>query len=294
MTNQGNNDPIHGIDMQAGPSEDGLALFSMDACLSVAEGDSRANCAAAEAYAAEANAAEAGGVAAGSGKTHDVTDFVRGRLRRDTGLLAEIAESARKRRIPVCHPEVAALLRVLVRIRCAMRILEAGTAVGFSAATMALAQPAGGIVDTMELDPAMADEAEDNLRALALSSRVRVLRGDAADTMQCLHTPYDLIFLDAAKGQYPDYLAEALRLLAPDGVLIADNVLCRGLVAREQVPHKHRTIHGRLRSFLDSLLDDPSLETSLLEIGDGVTVTVRVDGTNTVPEPDSDIPQEEP
>lgn len=206
--------------------------------------------------------------------------FARALMDREEGPLAEISRSARSRNIPICLPETLALLRVLVRIRKPLRILEAGTAVGHSAAVMALAQPATGIVDTMEIDPRMAGEAEENLRRLGLDQRVRVLEGDASDIMQCLTTPYDLIFLDAAKGQYPEYLKEARRLLSPDGVLVSDNVLYKGLVALSEVPHKHRTIRNRLHEFLTGIIEDPELDTSLLDIGDGIAITVlRQDAT---------------
>jgi predicted O-methyltransferase YrrM len=213
-------------------------------------------------------------------QTDAMTEWIRSRLDHDEGYLLEMALQARAKHIPICLPETAALLKVLVRMAAPMRILEAGTAIGYSAAIMSMCQPLGGILDTMEIDEDMAEQADNHLTALGLSKRVRVLRGDAADTMQCLQTPYDLIFLDAAKGQYMNYLTEALRLLTPNGLLICDNVLYKGLVAASEVKHKHRTIQTRLVHFLDELLHHPSFETSLLQIGDGITLSVRKNGGN--------------
>lgn len=210
--------------------------------------------------------------------TEVMTEWIRSRFNQDEGLLADMAQHARTHFIPICFPETAALLKVLVRMAAPMRILEAGTAIGYSAAIMSMCQPLGGILDTMEIDEEMVEQANKNLKALGLTNRVRILPGDAADTMQCLQTPYDLIFIDAAKGQYMTYLTEALRLLTPNGLLICDNVLYKGLVVEEDVGHKHRTIQSRLVHFLDELLHHPNLETSLLQIGDGITLSVRKNG----------------
>ena len=202
--------------------------------------------------------------------------FLRRTLRPAEGFLAEMEESARVRRIPVCQPETAAFLRFLVTSGQPDRILEIGTAIGFSTGVMALFKSKDGIIDTVEIDEDRADEAERNFHMLGIAPRVRVIRGDAREVLACLSGEYALVFLDAAKGQYPDYLDSALGLVRPGGVLVADNVLYKGLTAQAgPVPHKHRTIAARLRQSLSALCQNPSFETAILPVGDGVAVACR-------------------
>ncbi|MCX7773971.1 MAG: O-methyltransferase, partial [Clostridia bacterium] len=169
------------------------------------------------------------------------------------------------------------LLKVLIHLHKPVRVLEAGTAIGYSASVMALAMPQNGCIDSMEIEEDMADIAETNIHAMGLSSRIRVLRGDALEIMKCLSTPYDMIFLDASKGQYGEYYSEAMRLLKTGGLLVSDNVLYKGLVTQTgPVEHKHRTIAVKLRDYLNTLCTDERLETSLIPIGDGLAVSVKL------------------
>ncbi len=207
----------------------------------------------------------------------EIDDFIRSSIKREKGVLQEMEEYARERFIPIIPPETAAFLKVLIQIRKPLRILEAGTAIGYSAAVMAGAMAEDGIIDTIEIDEAMSAMAMSNLNKIGLDKRVRVLLGDALDVMQCLITPYDFIFLDASKGQYTQYLDECLRLLKPGGVLVSDNILYKGLVAQEEpVMHKHRTIAVNLREYIHRLCSHDMLETSIVPIGDGLTVSVKL------------------
>ena len=211
-----------------------------------------------------------------SGSPTPLENFLRRTLRPAEGILADMEISAGKRNIPVCRPETAALLRFLVAVTQPGRILEIGTAIGYSTSVMAMSQPDGGRIDTLEMDEARADEAEENFRLLGLSGRINLLRGDALEILPCLTTPYDLIFMDAAKGQYPEYLDHCTRLMVSGGVLVADNVLFMGLsIMEDPVPHKHRTIAVRLRQFLKELCGNPAYETSILPVGDGVAVACK-------------------
>jgi predicted O-methyltransferase YrrM len=208
----------------------------------------------------------------------EIDGFIRSSIKREPGILREMEEYARERFIPIIPPETAAFLKVLIQIRKPLRILEAGTAIGYSSAVMAGAMAEDGIIDTIEIDEAMSATAISNLKRLGLDKKVRVLMGDALDVMQCLTTPYDFIFLDASKGQYSQYLDECLRLLKPGGVLVSDNILYKGLVAQEEpVMHKHRTIAVNLRDYIHKLCNHDKLETAIIPIGDGLTVSVRLD-----------------
>ncbi len=202
--------------------------------------------------------------------------FLRRTLRPAEGFPAVMEASARERHIPVCQPETAALLRFLVSSNKPARILEVGTAIGFSTVLMAACQMPDGRIDTIEMDESRADEAESNFKQMGLSGRIHLLRGDAGEILPCLSTPYDFIFIDAAKGQYPDYLDSCMKLVRPGGVLVADNVLFMGMTAMEGfVPHKHRTIAVRLRQCLEDLCRNPDFETAILPVGDGVAVAYR-------------------
>ncbi len=202
--------------------------------------------------------------------------FLRRMLRPAGGFLAEMEADARARHIPVAMPETAALLRWLSSAIRPARVLEIGTAIGFSTALLASGQPETGILDTIELDPDLAEEARRNLDRLALAGRVRVLTGDARDILPCLTVPYDLVFVDAAKGQYPELLPDLTRLVAAGGTLASDNVLFMGLPhATDKVPHKHRTIAVRLEAYLKALCTNKDFETAILPVGDGVALSCR-------------------
>jgi predicted O-methyltransferase YrrM len=209
----------------------------------------------------------------------EVDSFLRSVLQRETGYLKEMEQYAQSHYVPIILPETASLLKVLIGLLKPLRILEAGTAIGYSASIMAMAMPEAGIIDTIELDEDMAQRARENIRNLGLEGRIRVLQGDALEVMQCLSTPYDMIFLDAAKGQYLEYFPEAMRLLKKGGLLVSDNVLYKGLVTCTQpLPHKHRTIAVKLRTYLNNLCTDDRLVTSILPIGDGMALSLKKGG----------------
>lgn len=211
----------------------------------------------------------------------EVDSFLRSVLQRETGHLAEMEAYAACHYVPIIPPETASLLKVLINLYKPLRILEAGTAIGYSASVMALNMPENGIIDTIELDEDMAQKARDNIKTLGLEHNIRVLQGDALEVMQCLTTPYDMIFLDAAKGQYLEYFPEAMRLLKTGGLLVSDNVLYKGLVTRtDPLPHKHRTIAVKLRTYLNNLCRDPRLVTSILPVGDGMALSFKKGDTN--------------
>ncbi len=196
---------------------------------------------------------------------------------RQTDLLFALRERAREGKIPVVRPETAALLKILIMLRRPARVLEVGTAIGYSAILMASFLPVAPHIDTVELDPERVLEARSHIRDAGLESAVRVIAGDAAEVLPCLQTPYDLIFLDGPKGHYLEYYDELLRLLAPNGVLFCDNVIFYGKIfdKPEEAPHKHRTIVANMRAFLERLSSDDRLNTAILRLEDGVAVSVR-------------------
>lgn len=207
----------------------------------------------------------------------EIDSFIRSLISREKGIYKEMEEYARALFIPIVPPETAALLKVLTRIHRPQKILEAGTAIGYSALIMAEASDVDTRIDTIEINEQTADIAEKNIAKLGYAKKIKVIRGDALEVMQCLTSTYDMIFLDASKGQYIEYLSECLRLTAKGGVIISDNVLYKGLVAQDGIiVHKHRTIATRLKEYLGKLCNNPELETAVIPIGDGMAVSYRL------------------
>ena len=132
------------------------------------------------------------------------------------------------------------------------------------------------IIDTIEIDAEMASTAAFYIKKASLEGAIRIINGEALDVLQCLNKPYDLIFLDAAKGQYPQFLPHCLRLISVNGILLSDNVLYGGLVAKQgRIEHKHRTIANRLREYLEELFAMDNLVTSVVPIGDSIAISFR-------------------
>ncbi len=196
----------------------------------------------------------------------------------DDPLCGPIAEDARRRGIPIVKRETGAFLKVLVAMRRPGAILEIGTAVGYSVILMAAAAPKDCHIITIEKDAARAFEARDNVRLAGFSERITVVCADADRFLPTLdEEAYDLVFLDAAKGQYGKWLPQLLRILRPGGVLIADNVLQDGTVleSRFALERRNRTIHARMREFLWELKHEKQLVSAILPVGDGAAIAVK-------------------
>ena len=194
-----------------------------------------------------------------------------------SALLEEIEMSAHQNRVPIIRKEMESFLRVLIKIQKPENILEIGTAVGYSALVMAEAMTEGGTLTTIENYDKRIPIARENFKKAGEDGRITLLEGDAADVLKTLHGPFDFVFMDAAKGQYAVYMEEVLRLLVPGGVLVCDNVLQEGdlVASRFAVERRNRTIHKRMRQFLLDLKRSDAFETSIIPIGDGVTLSVR-------------------
>ena len=198
-------------------------------------------------------------------------------LPEETGFAAEMRLTAEQERIPILRRDSAALLRVLTRMHRPARILEVGTAIGYSAFLMVSVLRTPPHIDTVEIAPDMVCRARRNFTQGGVSGCIRVINGDAAEVLPALQHPYDMIFLDGAKGQYLRLYEEIRRLLNPEGLLVCDNCIFYGKIntAPEAAPHKHRTIIANMREFLQRLTSDPEFQTVVLEAGDGMAVAVR-------------------
>ena len=191
--------------------------------------------------------------------------------------LMQLEEEAHKNFVPVIRAETQNLLKLLLAMNCPERILEVGTAVGFSALLMEYYNPVACKITTIENYAKRIPIARENFIRAGKQNVIELLEGDAAEVMKGLTELYDFVFMDAAKGQYIHFLPEVLRLLAPGGVLVSDNVLQDGdiIESRFAVTRRNRTIHKRIREYLYELTHMEMLTTSVLPIGDGVTVSVR-------------------
>ncbi len=192
-------------------------------------------------------------------------------------LLERIEAEALAARVPIIRKETQSFLKTLLVLKKPRKVLEIGTAVGFSALLMSAYLPEGGHITTIENYEKRIPIARENFRQAGKEGMISLIQEDALAVMKELTEAYDLIFMDAAKGQYIHYLPEAVRLLAPGGVLVSDNVLQGGdvLESRFAVERRDRTIHSRMREYLYELKHHDQLQTSILPLGDGVALSVR-------------------
>ena len=195
----------------------------------------------------------------------------------ESEIIEKIEQEALDMRVPVIRKETQSFLKVLLLIKKPLRILEIGAAVGFSAILMSEYMPEGGRITTIENYDKRIPIARRNFERAGKAGQITLLVGDALAVMKMLPGPYDFIFMDAAKGQYIQYMPEALRLLAPGGLLVSDNVLQDGEIAESRfaVERRNRTIHSRMREYLYQLKHDVRIQTSILPLGDGIALSVR-------------------
>ncbi len=195
----------------------------------------------------------------------------------ESPLLEEIERRALADHVPIIRKETQSFLKVLLQIERPAKILELGTAVGFSALLMSACAPEGCHITTIENYAKRIPIARENFRRAGKEKDITLLEGDALELMRGLEGTFDFIFMDAAKAQYIHYLPEALRLLEEGGVLVTDNVLQDGdvLESRFAVERRNRTIHKRMREYLFQLKHDEQLLTSILPLGDGLAVSVK-------------------
>lgn len=206
-----------------------------------------------------------------------ITDYLNSLIPPSKGILSDLEEYVKENYVPIVSPEVAQLLRLLVNINKPKRVLEVGTAIGYSAILIANSMNNEGEILTIERYDKMASLARENIKNAGLENTVKVLEGEAIDLLSALEGSFDFVFLDAAKGQYPDFLPHLLRLLKKGGLLVSDNVLYKGMVAeRKLLVRRKITIVKRLQKYLKIISEHPELSTSVIPIGDGVAVSLKI------------------
>lgn len=196
----------------------------------------------------------------------------------NTPFLNELEQYARETNVPVIRPQMQSFLKLLLSMKQPERILEVGTAIGFSALFMSEYGRPGCQITTIENYEKRIPIARENFRKAGKEESITLLEGDATEILKTLQEPYDMIFMDAAKGQYIHFLPDVMRLLKKGGILVSDNVLQDGDVmeSRYAVTRRNRTIHSRMREYLYELKHNDQLVTDILPVGDGVTVSVKL------------------
>lgn len=199
-------------------------------------------------------------------------------LERGNGMmLDELEQFALRTDVPIIRKEMQSFLKTMMVMNKPKQILEVGTAIGFSALLMAEFAPEDCRITTIEKYDKRIPIAKENFAKFNRADQITLLEGDATEILKQLDETYDFIFMDAAKGQYINFLPDILKLLKPGAVLVSDNVLQDGdiIESRYAVTRRNRTIHGRMREYLYTLKNHPELETAIIPLGDGITLSVK-------------------
>lgn len=190
--------------------------------------------------------------------------------------IEQIKEKALEDHIPIIMDDTLEVVGKILEDKKPDRILEIGTAVEYSAIRFSKYLSDNGYIDTIERDEERISEAKQNIKDLNLEEKIHIYEGDALEVLPTLTGPYDVVFIDAAKGKYPIFLSEALRMLASHGIIVADNVLYKGYVMSDYNKHKQRTAVRGLREFLKELTENENLTTEILEVGDGLAISKKM------------------
>ena len=187
--------------------------------------------------------------------------------------LKKVKEKALENHIPILMDDTLEKIEEILQEEKPKRILEIGTAVGYSASMFAKSTDEDCIIDTIEIDEERAKEAEENIKKIGVAERINIMVGNAVDILPTLTSTYDIVFIDAAKGKYPIFLENAIRLIKDGGIILADNILYKGYVMSDYNAHKQRTAVRHLREYIKEITENDKCESKILEIGDGLAIT---------------------
>ena len=188
-------------------------------------------------------------------------------------MIEQIKQKALDNHIPIIMDDTLDEVSKILKELKPNKILEIGTAVGYSAICFSEFLSENGRIDTIERDIERVEEAKINIKSMELENKINILVGDAVEMLPTLNEKYDMVFIDAAKGKYPFFLEQALRLIKDNGVIIADNILYKGYVMSDYNKHKQRTAVRNLREYISKIQENPLLETKILEVGDGLAIS---------------------
>ena len=187
--------------------------------------------------------------------------------------LEKIKEKALDDHIPIIMDDTLEVIKKHLAKNPPKKILEIGTAVGYSAICFTELLAEDGMIDTIEREADRVVEAKENLKKAEVENQIKIYEGDAVEILPTLNEKYDAVFIDAAKGKYPFFLKEALRLINKNGIIFADNILYKGYVMSDYNKHKQRTAVRNLREYIKQVSENPNLETEILEVGDGLAIS---------------------
>ena len=189
--------------------------------------------------------------------------------------LEKIKQKALEEHIPIIMDDTLEVIEKYLKENKPHKILEIGTAVGYSAICFTEILAEDGQIDTIERDSERVKEAKENIKKAEVENKINIYEGDAVEILPTLKSKYDVIFIDAAKGKYPFFLKEALRMLNKNGIIFADNILYKGYVMSDYNKHKQRTAVRNLREYIKEVEENPELETEILEVGDGLAISKK-------------------
>lgn len=189
--------------------------------------------------------------------------------------LQKIKQKALEEHIPIIMDDTLEVIEKYLKENKPHKILEIGTAVGYSAICFTEILAEDGQIDTIERDKERVKEARENIKKAEVENKINIHEGDAVEILPTLKNKYDVIFIDAAKGKYPFFLKEALRMLNTNGIIFADNILYKGYVMSDYNKHKQRTAVRNLREYIKEVNENPELETEILEVGDGLAISKK-------------------
>ena len=187
--------------------------------------------------------------------------------------LEKIKEKALEEHIPIIMDDTLEVISKILNENKPKAILEIGTAVGYSAMCFSEYLEEDGIIDTIEREHERVEEAKENIKKVGVEEKINIYEGDAVEILPTLDKKYDVVFIDAAKGKYPFFLAEAKRMLNKNGIIFADNILYKGYVMSDYNKHKQRTAVRNLREYIKEVTEDENCKTEILEVGDGLAIS---------------------
>lgn len=187
--------------------------------------------------------------------------------------LEKVKQKALEDHIPILMDDTLEKIEEILKQEKPKRILEIGTAVGYSASMFAKFTDKDCIIDTIEIDEERAKEAKENIKKIGVESRINIMVGNAVEMLPNLNETYDIVFIDAAKGKYPIFLQEGIRMIKNNGLILADNILYKGYVMSDYNAHKQRTAVRHLREYIKEITENENCESEILEIGDGLAIT---------------------
>ena len=187
--------------------------------------------------------------------------------------LEKIKRKALEDHIPIIMDDTLEVIEKELKQNPPKKILEIGAAVGYSAICFSEFLVEGGRIDTIERDEERIAEAKENFKKVGVQDKIKLYEGDAVEILPTLDDKYDMVFIDAAKGKYPFFLKESLRMINEKGIIFADNILYKGYVMSDYNKHKQRTAVRNLREYIKEVSENPNLETEILEVGDGLAIS---------------------